>query len=261
MFESEFAKTEYIEKDNVVFHVWRKEAHFDNYRNPVIASLEMLREHKNSIFIVDARNGFEDVKEDVEWGFSFFLPELKKTGCTVWGFILPEVSDIEGEIDLWTKEIEKNFRVIRAESYEDILKQVNDYKIRYNELNAEEFCLLWESVWGQPPTLEQTRLAMENTLFRISVFDEDKIIAMARVIGDKGLCYYIKDVIVRPEYQGKGLGRILINELLKYIDENGVKDTNIAVELCAMPDKIPFYEKFGFHSNEAQRLRIMYHVN
>ena len=51
------------------------------------------------------------------------------------------------------------------------------------------------------------------------------------------------------------------DELLKYIDENGVKDTNIAVELCAMPDKIPFYEKFGFHSNEAQRLRIMYHVN
>ena len=29
--------------------------------------------------------------------------------------------EIEGEIDLWTKEIEKNFRVIRAESYEDIL--------------------------------------------------------------------------------------------------------------------------------------------
>ena len=260
MFESEYAKTEYIEKDNVVFHIWKKEAHFDDYRDPVKASLELLRNHKGSLFIVDARNGFEDVKEDVEWGFSYFLPELKKTGCTVWGFVLPEVSDIEGEIDLWTKEIEKNFRVIRAESYEDILRQVNDYEIRYNELSAEEFCFLWESVWGQPPTLEQTRLAMENTLFRISVFDEEKIIAMARVIGDKGLCYYIKDVIVRPEYQGKGLGRILINELLKYIDENGVSDTHIAVELCAMPDKIPFYKKFGFDSNEAQRLRIMYQV-
>ncbi len=124
MFESEFAKTEYIEKDNVVFHVWKKEAHFDDYRDPVTASLEMLREHKNSIFIVDARNGFEDVKEDVEWGFDWFLPELKKTGCEIWGFILPQVSDIEGEIDLWTAEIEKNFRVIRAESYEDILKKV-----------------------------------------------------------------------------------------------------------------------------------------
>ena len=63
MFESDFAKTEYIEKDNVVFHVWKKEAHFDDYRDPVKASLELLREHKDSVFIVDARNGFEDVKE------------------------------------------------------------------------------------------------------------------------------------------------------------------------------------------------------
>ena len=90
-----------------------------------MASLELLRNHKGSLFIVDARNGFEDVKEDVEWGFSYFLPELKKTGCIIWGFILPTVSDIEGEIDLWTKEIEKNFRVIRAESYEEILKKVD----------------------------------------------------------------------------------------------------------------------------------------
>ena len=124
MFESDYARCEYIEKDNVVFHVWKKEAHFEDYRVPVTASLEMLREHAGSVFIVDARNGFEDVKEDVDWGFTFFLPELKKTGCKIWGFILPEVSEIEGEIDLWTKEIEKNFRVIRATSYEEILERI-----------------------------------------------------------------------------------------------------------------------------------------
>ena len=31
-------------------------------------------------------------------------------------------------------------------------------------------------------------------------------------------------------------------------------------ELSAMPDKIPFYEKFGFSANEEQRLKIMCHV-
>ena len=126
MFDSEFAKTDYIEKDNAVFHVWKKEAHFDDYRDPVTASLEMLREHKGSLFVVDARNGFEDVPEDVEWGFRYFLPELKKTGCRIWGFILPEVSDIEGEIDLWTAEIEKNFTVIRAVSYDDIIGKAKE---------------------------------------------------------------------------------------------------------------------------------------
>ena len=124
MFESEYAKTEYIENDNAVFHVWKKEAHFSDYRTPVIASLEMLRAHAGSLFIVDARNGFEDTPEDVEWGFQYFLPELKKTGCRIWGFVLPVVSEIEGEIDLWTAEIEKNFTVIRAESYDEIIRQV-----------------------------------------------------------------------------------------------------------------------------------------
>ncbi|MBQ8246071.1 MAG: GNAT family N-acetyltransferase [Lachnospiraceae bacterium] len=137
---------------------------------------------------------------------------------------------------------------------------MNNLTIKYNELSAEEFILLWESVWGQAPSFVQTKLAMERTLFRVSVFEGDNIVAMARVIGDMGLCYYIKDVVVRPEYQGKGIGRLLINELLKYINDNGIANTNIAVELCAMPDKIPFYQKFGFDSNEAQRLRIMYSV-
>lgn len=132
--------------------------------------------------------------------------------------------------------------------------------VKYNELSAEEFIMLWESVWGDGPSLEQTRLAMEHTLFRVSVFDGDIIVAMARMIGDMGLDYYIKDVVVRPEYQRRGIGRILINELLRFINDNGVSGTEIFVELCAMPDKIPFYEKFGFEANEAQRLKIMYRV-
>ncbi|WP_295085790.1 GNAT family N-acetyltransferase [Ruminococcus sp.] len=132
--------------------------------------------------------------------------------------------------------------------------------IKHNELKAEEFIELWETVWGQGPSLEQTRLAMENTLFRVSVFDGDKIVAMARVIGDKGLDYYIKDVIVRPEYQSRGIGRMLIEELLKFVEDNGVSGTDIFVELCAVPDKIPFYEKFGFDSNDAKRLKMFYHV-
>lgn len=134
-------------------------------------------------------------------------------------------------------------------------------KVKYNDLTAEQFIELWETVWGDGPSIEQTRLAMQHTLFRVSIWDDDKIIAMARMNGDMGLNYYIKDVVVRPEYQHKGIGRMLINELLKFINDNGVKGTEIFVELCAAPDKIPFYEKFGFEANEAQRLRFFHRVN
>lgn len=137
---------------------------------------------------------------------------------------------------------------------------MNNWTIKHNELTAEEFCVLWASVWGEPPTLEQTRLAMQHTLFRVSVFDEDAIVAMARVIGDMGLDYYIKDVVVHPEYQHRGIGRLLIQEIMQFIHDNGIPGTDIFVELCAMPDKMPFYEKLGFDTNEAQRMKMMYHV-
>ena len=137
---------------------------------------------------------------------------------------------------------------------------MNGLTIKRNELTAEEFIALWESVWGPGPSLEQTRLAMAHTLFRVSVFDGDTPVAMARVIGDMGLDYYIKDVVVRPEYQRRGVGRLLIQEIMQFIQANGVKGTDIFVELCAMPDKMPFYEKLGFDTNEAQRMKMMCRV-
>ena len=135
---------------------------------------------------------------------------------------------------------------------------MSELVVKYNELTAEQFIELWETVWGDGPSLKQTELAMNHTLFRISVWDGDTIAAMARMIGDMGLNYYIKDVVVRPEYQRKGIGRMMINELLQFINNNGVKGTDISVELCAYPDKIPFYEKLGFEANEAQRLKLFH---
>ena len=134
------------------------------------------------------------------------------------------------------------------------------YVIKHNELSAEDFILLWSSVWDGTPSLEQTKLAMDHSLFRVSVFDDNNIIAMARVIGDMGLCYYIKDVVVRPEYQRKGIGSILLKEILSFIDSHGISGSYIAVELAALPDKVGFYEKLGFSSNDAKRLRLMYQV-
>ncbi len=134
---------------------------------------------------------------------------------------------------------------------------MNGLTVKHNELTAEDFVELWETVWGCGPSLEQTKLAMEHTLFRVSVYDNEKIVAMARMLGDMGLNYYIKDVAVRPEYQKKGIGKLLINELLDFVKKNGISGTEIFVELCAVPDKVSFYEKLGFDFNDAKRLKMM----
>ena len=136
-------------------------------------------------------------------------------------------------------------------------KSTENLTIKYNELTASQFIELWETVWGAGPSPEQTELAMKNTLFRVSVFDGGKIVGMARMLGDMGQGYFIKDVVVRPEYQKMGIGRLLIDELLNFVRKNGVSGTNIFVELCAEPGKIPFYEKLGFDYDESQRLKLM----
>lgn len=40
-----------------------------------------MKQYANSNFVVDARNGFDDDKADIERGLSFLLPELAKTDC------------------------------------------------------------------------------------------------------------------------------------------------------------------------------------
>lgn len=137
---------------------------------------------------------------------------------------------------------------------------MDGFEIRHGELTAEQFTALWESVWGGAPSIEQVELALENTLFTVSICDGEKCVAMARMIGDMGLCCYIKDVVVHPDYQGRGLGRALIDELLRFVNEHGISGTSVFVELAAMPDKVPFYEKFGFSANEAHRLKMMYEI-
>ena len=121
-YDSEFSNVKYMAEDNIVFLTWKKFCCYDEYRNPTTFALELLKKYPNSNFVVDARNGFEDDKADVEWGFSFLLPEMTKTVCKYVVFIMNEVNDIEEEMDIWTKEFMKYFTVKKVECYEDAVK-------------------------------------------------------------------------------------------------------------------------------------------
>lgn len=118
-FDSEFCNVTYIEKDNIVFLTWKKFCCFADYRTPTTFALELLKQYPNSNFVFDARNGFEDDKADVEWGFSFLLPEMAKTDCKYVVFIMNEVKEIEEEMDMWTKEFSKYFIVKKVENYSE----------------------------------------------------------------------------------------------------------------------------------------------
>ena len=124
-FDSEFCNVRYMERDNVVLLSWKKFARIDDYRKPALFALDLLRQYPNSSLVVDARHGFEDDKEDVEWGFSELLPAMAETTCKYIVFIMQKVTDIEEEMDMWTKEFSKYFIVIKAENYDQAIRKIN----------------------------------------------------------------------------------------------------------------------------------------
>lgn len=68
-----------------------------------------------------------------------------------------------------------------------------------------------------------------------------------KFIHDGGKVGHIEDVVVRKGYQGKGMGKKIVNALLKYAEKKGCYKTI----LDCTDDLIPFYENLGFkrHSN------------
>ena len=67
---------------------------------------------------------------------------------------------------------------------------------------------------------------------------------MVRVMHD-GLQALIMDMLVRPEYQRKGIGTIMMERVLRYLD-GFASDGGIFVNLMALDGIDGFYEKFGF---------------
>ena len=88
-------------------------------------------------------------------------------------------------------------------------------------------------------------LAFRNTRYAVMATDrEGTVVGFGRVIGDEGMFYYIQDVIVVPEHQGKGIGNDIMNRLMGFIEVN--RKDKLFVGLMSAKGKEGFYKKFGF---------------
>ena len=118
-----------------------------------------------------------------------------------------------------------------------------------NELTAEEFNALRVSVGWTAIESSLAKKGLENTAFTVCAKDCEKAVGMARVITDYGYVVYISDVVVLPEYQGKGIGREIMSKVLNYINENIALNQRKFVTLMAANGKEEFYKKFGFDAS------------
>ena len=123
---------------------------------------------------------------------------------------------------------------------------MND-RIEFKEtISTEEFCRLLELVGFQKLTKEQAKTVLSNTSFLVNAVCEGKSVGVVRVLTDMLTDAYITDVIVSPEFQGRGLGRKLLDQVVSRLKELSVNNVKLACSLYTNPGKEAFYEKFGF---------------
>lgn len=122
---------------------------------------------------------------------------------------------------------------------------MTDYEIT-NSITPEEYMELRRIVgWGLFP-LEQAEQGLKNSFILICLRKDGRPIGLGRAVSDHGYVVYIADVIVVPEYQGQGLGRVIMEELLKCIKESLKPGYRVMISLLAAKGKEEFYNKFGF---------------
>ena len=77
-------------------------------------------------------------------------------------------------------------------------------------ITPEVFCAMRDKAGFQPYPAEDAAVALRNSLYTVEIRDGDKTVGIARVVGDNRLAFFIKDVVVDPRYQKRGIGQMLM---------------------------------------------------
>ncbi|MBR6665772.1 MAG: GNAT family N-acetyltransferase [Lachnospiraceae bacterium] len=82
-----------------------------------------------------------------------------------------------------------------------------------------------------------------TSYFHIAVYEKEELIGYIDCVSNGVTDAYIQDLMVRPDYQGKGVGTDLMNQMIKYLKEKRIYIISVVFEESLKP----FYDRFGFY--------------
>jgi GNAT superfamily N-acetyltransferase len=97
-----------------------------------------------------------------------------------------------------------------------------------------------ESYWARERTIEQTRVAIDNSIC-YGVYTGERQIGFARVVTDRATFAYIGDVYILEEFRGCGLSKRLMQTIIDHPELQ-----NLRRWVLATRDAHGLYEQYGF---------------
>jgi GNAT superfamily N-acetyltransferase len=151
------------------------------------------------------------------------------------------------------------------------VEDINGHRLRIGETSKESHHTSREPLPGvqivhRLPTIEEYRALVDavrwtalnnpvaaaeslpRSLFAVVAEFEGRCIGTARVVGDGAQFYYVMDVMVHPDQQGRGIGTLLMNEIVGYFQDHAPAQAMIGLYTGA--GLATFYERFGFRGPE-----------
>ncbi len=113
---------------------------------------------------------------------------------------------------------------------------------KYNEtVSAKALADLRESV-GWDRMESEYKNPLMTSYYHIAVYVGDELIGYIDCVSNGVTDAYIQDLMVHPDYQGKGVGTNLMKMMITYLKEKHIYMISVIFE-----EKLkPFYDKFGF---------------
>lgn len=108
--------------------------------------------------------------------------------------------------------------------------------------SIEEYRTLCTAVgWQDVMNFEAAVGSLARSLYGVVVVHEGQTVGMGRLVGDGCIYFYVQDIAVLPEHQGRGVGRMVMEGLMSYVRANAPKQAFVGLFSTAgsspsMPD-------------------------
>ncbi|NEP15341.1 MAG: GNAT family N-acetyltransferase [Leptolyngbya sp. SIO4C1] len=102
--------------------------------------------------------------------------------------------------------------------------------------------------WSRRP-IRKVKKAIQHSFLVVTMWEQRgsrrRLVGFSRATSDHAFNATIWDVVVHPDFQGQGLGKALMKQLIKKLRSEDISN----VTLFADPHVVEFYQRLGFMSD------------